>query len=95
MVCETQVTSSRLLEWKKGKLSDSKTIYSIIRQVIHTAKLSSPSTSPIKDPEYRKVVLKTFGCMEQTKNFDFFLNNLVVRDAESDDEIVELGNLLT
>ena len=61
-----------------------------MRQVIHTAKLSSPSTSPIKDPDHRKVVLKTFGCLDRARNFDFLINNLVVREAESDDEIVDL-----
>ena len=69
-------------------MGDQQAIYSIMRQVIHTAKLTSPSTSPVKDPSHRKVVFKTFGSLDQARNFDFLINNLVVREAESDDEFV-------
>ncbi|MCJ1350633.1 MAG: hypothetical protein MMC33_000614 [Icmadophila ericetorum] len=66
------------MEWEGGEDSDSGEIYFIMRQVIRTAKLSSPSTSPIKNPNHREVVLSTFGREDQAKSFDFYLNNLVI-----------------
>lgn len=45
---------SKLLEWNLG---DKEKIYSIIRSLIPTAALSSPSTTPIKDPMRKKMVL--------------------------------------
>jgi hypothetical protein len=49
-------TSSQL-EWRSRR----EQIFYIIRHLIRAAALSSPSTSPIMDPEKRKIVLSAFG----------------------------------
>jgi hypothetical protein len=59
--------SSDLLQWTRHK----DRIYSIIRSLLQAAALSSPSTTPIKDPMRRKVVLASFGSPERTRRFDY------------------------
>ena len=63
-----------LLEWKRRKDQ----IYSIIRSLLRAAALSSPSTTPIKDPMRRKIVLASFGSPERTRRFDYGFGQLRV-----------------
>jgi hypothetical protein len=75
---------SRLLEWNAG---DKDKIYSIIRSLIRAAALLSPSTTPIKDPTQRDVVLASFGSLQRSQKFDYGLSGLQIsEEAEEDDE---------
>lgn len=82
---------SRLLEWEHEPYRNR--IYSIFRSIIRTAALSSPSTTPIKNPTRRKVVLAAFGSPGLTNRFDLRLRRLRVYDLEETEdggyEIVE------
>jgi hypothetical protein len=83
---------SKVLEWDSG---DKDQIYSIMRSLLRAAALSSPSTTPIKDPMRRKMVLASFGSLEQSQSqkFDFGLGKLKVyyEDEMTEDyEIVKL-----
>lgn len=49
-------TKSFLMEWKERP----DMIFSIIRTMIRAAALLSPSTTPIKDPQHRRIVLASF-----------------------------------
>jgi hypothetical protein len=81
---------SALLEWDWNKNE----IYSIIRSLLRAAALSSPSTTPIKDPLHRKIVLASFGSPERTRRFDYDFGELRTYDEseiEEGDEIVHLS----
>jgi hypothetical protein len=82
-------TLSSLLEWKWNKDQ----IYSIIRSLLRAAALSSPSTTPIKDPMRRKIVLASFGSPQRTRKFDYGFGQLQVYDLDDfeDAEIVHLN----
>lgn len=80
-------THSRLLEWEE----DADQIYSIIRSLLRAAALSSPSTTLIKDPMQRKIILESFSSPQHSQNSDYGLSNLKVYyedDLEEGDEIV-------
>jgi hypothetical protein len=80
---------SNLLEWKWNKDE----IYSIIRSLLRAAALLSPSTTPIKDPLRRKIVLVSFGSPERTRGFDYDFGKLRTyyeSEVEEDTEIVHL-----
>jgi hypothetical protein len=81
---------SKLLEWKAG---DRDKIYSIIRSLVRAAALSSPSTTPIKDPMQRELVLASFGSPQHSKKFDYGLSGLqILEEDEEDDEEGEIIN---
>lgn len=80
-------SQSFLLEWEQGQESQ---IYSMFRTLIRIAALSSPSTSPIKDPEKRERVLAEFGTPTRSTSYDFGLKDLEIYEEGSDIEIVEL-----
>lgn len=61
-------TRSKLLEWDDG---DRDQIYTIFRSLIKIAALSSPSTSPVKDPENKGKVLASFGSPVRALRFDY------------------------
>jgi hypothetical protein len=80
---------SGLLEW----ISHKDQIYSIMRSLLRAAALSSPSTTPIKDPMRRKIVLESFSSPQHSQKFDYSLGKLKVyyeEDLEEGDEIVRL-----
>jgi hypothetical protein len=81
-------TSSCLLEWDRHKDQ----IYSIIRSLLRAAALSSPSTTPIKDPMRRKIVLASFGSPQRAQKFDYGFSQLHFYDLDDleDAEIVHL-----
>jgi hypothetical protein len=66
--------TSRLLEWE----FDKDQIYSIMRSLLRAAALSSPSTTPIKDPMRRKMVLASFGSPQRSQEFDYGFGKLEV-----------------
>jgi hypothetical protein len=66
--------TSRLLEWE----FDKDQIYSITRSLLRAAALSSPSTTPIKDPMRRKMVLASFGSPQRSQEFDYGFGKLEV-----------------
>lgn len=78
-------SKSRLMEWEMGDMGK---IYSVFRSLIRIAALSSPSTSPIKNPQQRERVLASFGSPERTRKFDFNLHSLEVLEEDDDTEIV-------
>ncbi|OBT88387.1 hypothetical protein VE02_02299 [Pseudogymnoascus sp. 03VT05] len=82
---------SGLMEW--GRPQDRNKIYGMFRAIIRAAALSSPSTTPIKDPTQRKLVLTAFGSPGRANRFDFGLGRLQVYDLEEAEdggyEIVE------
>ncbi|OBT88385.1 hypothetical protein VE02_02300 [Pseudogymnoascus sp. 03VT05] len=55
---------SGLLEW--SRISERGKIYSMISSMIRTAALSSPSTTPIRDPSRRRLVLSAFGSASES-----------------------------
>ncbi|KAL8703093.1 MAG: hypothetical protein Q9201_003730 [Fulgogasparrea decipioides] len=82
---DSNLSSSRLLEWESG---DAGKIYTIFRTLIRIAALSSPSKSPIKNPQQRERVLASFGSPDRARNFDFDLSALVLLEEDEDTEIV-------
>lgn len=78
-------SQSRLLEWEDG---DKDRIYSVFRSLIRIAALSSPSTSPIKNPQQREKVLASFGSPQRTSKFDFDLSALEVLEEDDETEII-------
>ena len=82
--------SSDLLQWTRHK----DRIYSITRSLLQAAAFSSPSTTPIKDPMRRKVVLASFGSLERTRRFDYGYGYGRFRIYEGDElENVEIVRL--
>lgn len=78
---------SRLLEWEE----DADQIYSIMRSLLRAAALSSPSTTPIKDPMQRKTAPESSSSPQRSQNSDYGLSKLKVyyeEDLEVGDEIV-------
>ncbi|OBT50282.1 hypothetical protein VE04_09482 [Pseudogymnoascus sp. 24MN13] len=71
---------SRLMEWECPQ--DRNKIYGMFRAIIRAAALSSPSTTPIKDPAQRKLILAAFGSPGRVERFDFGLGRLQVYDLE-------------
>ncbi|KFY86563.1 hypothetical protein V500_07563 [Pseudogymnoascus sp. VKM F-4518 (FW-2643)] len=79
---------SSLLEWRR--VGERGKIYSMIRSIIRTAALSSPSTTPIRDPTRRKLVLSAFGSASSgdSAKMDFGIEEAkfwVVDEDELDD----------
>lgn len=65
-------TKSFLMEWAERPDQ----IFSIIRSMIRAAALSSPSTTPIKDPQQRRIVLASFGSPDHSQKFNHPLDGL-------------------
>ena len=82
-----QWSSSRLMEWKRG---DGDKIYSMFRKLIQIAANSSPSTSPIKNPQKRVTIIASFGSPERSRNFDYVLSALELVEEDSDTEIIDI-----
>ncbi|RDL33938.1 uncharacterized protein BP5553_08306 [Venustampulla echinocandica] len=81
---------SCLLEWRSQKHQDQ--IYSIVRFFLREAALSSPSTTPIKDPMRRRIVLSSFGKPKPPETFDSIPWTVYYEDElDSDCEIVDLN----
>jgi hypothetical protein len=74
---------SRLLEWGSG---DKDQIYSIVRSLLRAAALLSRSTTPIKDPMRRKMVLASFGSPQHSQKFDYGFGKLEIFDEDEVDE---------
>ncbi|MCJ1471643.1 hypothetical protein MMC13_000283 [Lambiella insularis] len=81
-------SKSRLMEWET---EDKARIYSVFRSLIRIAALSSPSTSPIKDPQQREKILVSFGSPERTRRFDYNLSKLKIVEEDDETEIVSWG----
>ena len=83
-------TRSPLLEWE----CDQDKIYTIIRSLLRAAALSSPSTTPIKDPTRRRIVLASFGSPQRAERFDYGVGPLNVHDLDDfdDAEVVHLDS---
>ncbi len=78
---------SDLLEWPRHKDQ----IYAIMRSLIRTVALSSPSTTPIKDPMRRKLILESFRSPKCAEKFDYNLGSLeMFYEDEEDCEIVDI-----
>ena len=54
------------LSWRRAK----DRIFCIIRHLLQAAALSSPTTSPIKHPEERKIILSSFVSLRLPPNYD-------------------------
>ena len=81
-------SSSKLLEWKRN---DKTAIYSIFRILIRIAALSSPSTSPLKNPKQRERIITSFESPERVRKFDYALSALEIIEVDEDEvEIVSL-----
>jgi hypothetical protein len=65
-------TKGFLMEWEERPDQ----IFSIIRSIIRAAALSSPSKSPIKDSQQRRIVLASFGSPDHSQKFDHALKGL-------------------
>jgi hypothetical protein len=78
---------SRLLEWDEEKDQ----IFSIMRSLLRAAALSSPSTTPIKDPMQRKMIISSFGSPQHSSQFDYGVGKLEIYfEDEIDKEEVEI-----
>lgn len=73
-------STSRLLEWRKG---DGAKIYSAFRSLIRIAALSSPSTSPIKNPNTR--VITAFKSSASAIKYDFGLSSLKFEEMDEEE----------
>ena len=82
---EGKWSQSRLLEWENGEKGR---IYSVFRSLIRIAALSSPSTSPIKNPQQREKVLASFGSPQRTSKFDYALSALKLVEEDDETEII-------
>lgn len=80
-------SQSRLLEWGMGEKGK---IYSVFKLLIRIAALSSPTTSPIKNPRRRERVLASFGSQQRSRKFDFALSSLELRDVDDETEMVRI-----
>ena len=69
-------------------MGDKGRIYSVFRTLIRIAALSSPSTSPTKDPQQREKVLASFGSPERTRRFNYDLNTLEILEEDDETEII-------
>ncbi|KFY33635.1 hypothetical protein V494_07453 [Pseudogymnoascus sp. VKM F-4513 (FW-928)] len=87
---------SGLLEW--NRVEERGKIYTTIRSIIRTAALSSPSTTPIKDPARRKLVLAAFGnaTKSDATRLDFGIEEpkfWVVDDEELEENFEVIGRM--
>lgn len=80
-------SQSRLLEWGMGYQS---MIYSVFRSLIRVAALSSPSTSPIKNPRHRETVFVSFGSPPSNPKFDYALSSLKLMEVDDETEMVKI-----
>lgn len=80
-------SQSRLLEWAIG---DQSKIYLVFRSLIKVAALSSPSTSPIKNPRQRESVLVSFGSPKSNRKFDYALRSLELMEVDDGTEMVKI-----
>lgn len=53
---------------------------------IRTAALSSPSTTPIKNPELREVILSSFGSPQRAEKFIYASDKMEVFEVAEEDE---------
>jgi len=77
------------LEW----LFEADRIFSIMRAVIRAAALSSPSTTPIRNPLRREIVLKRYGSPRYSRQFDYGHSTpyqAYYKDGLEDDDNAEL-----
>ncbi|KFY33633.1 hypothetical protein V494_07451, partial [Pseudogymnoascus sp. VKM F-4513 (FW-928)] len=81
-----EFSQSAPLDWRmKGH---KERIFSTIRMIVRTAALSSPSTTPIKDPARRKVVLAAFGSPSARVDFGIELFEV---GADEEEEYIIIG----
>jgi hypothetical protein len=74
---------SRLLEWGSG---DKDQIYSIMWSLLQAAALSSLSTTLIKDPMWRKMVLMSFSSPQHSQKFEYSFSKLEIFDKDKVDK---------
>jgi hypothetical protein len=80
------------LEWRTTV--EREKIYSIMRSLLRAAALSSPSTTPIKNPMQREMVLASFGSPQRSREFDYGFGKLeVFYEDEVDKEEYEIVDL--
>jgi hypothetical protein len=80
------------LEWRT--VVEREKIYSIMRSLLRAAALSSPSTTPIKNPMQREIVLVSFGSLQRSREFDYGFGKLeVFYEDEVDKEEYEIVDL--
>lgn len=85
---EDNWSRSRLMEWDIG---DKGRIYSVFRSLIRIAAVSSPSTSPIKNPQQREKVLASFRSPERTRRFHYNLRAVKILEKDDETDIVSLA----
>lgn len=81
---------SNLLDWNRRCATN---IFSIFRSLIRIAALSSPSTSPVKNPQQRAKILASFGSPRRRQKFDFDLSRLELLEEDDETIIVSLRSL--
>lgn len=90
-------TRSRMLDWDE---CDRDQIYTIFRSLIKIAAMSSPSTSPVKDPENKGKVLASFGSPVRARHFDYGLTEdydlplLKIVEEDDDTEIITIEDMM-
>lgn len=77
-------TQSKLLEWRRK--ANRGEIYSNLRSIIRAAALSCPSSTPIKDPMQRKLVLSAFGSPNYSNMVDFGCSDIKFFEIDEGDE---------
>ncbi|KFZ17437.1 hypothetical protein V501_01711 [Pseudogymnoascus sp. VKM F-4519 (FW-2642)] len=83
-----QFSQSAPLDWRMD--GHKERIFSTIRMIVRTAALSSPSTTPIKDPAHRKMILGAFG--SPSTKVDFGIELFEVGEEEEGDYIIIGGD---
>ena len=77
------------LDWSMGNHKDY--IYSMIRKIVRTAALSSPSITPILDPARRQLVLDAFGSSSTKVDSDLGRIEFFEIDKDEEDDYIIIG----
>lgn len=77
------------LDWRMGNHKDC--IYSMIRKIMRTTALSSPSITPILNPARRQLVLAAFGSPSTKVDFDLGGLELFEIDKNEEDNYIIIG----
>ena len=84
-------STSDLYEW--GRLEHTEKIWSIFRSLIKIAQLSSPSSSPVKNPNQKEEVRGAFHSPTRTRIWNYQLSQLELIEVEEDDDEYEVWDL--
>jgi hypothetical protein len=68
-------------------------ITSYVRYIIRAAVASSPTTTPVKGQQNRKVTMSFFRDLDKGKEFDYRIGNLRTKDDDDFDDDMNIVDL--